>query len=288
MKVSIGLPSTIPGVDCAEVVAWARQADDGPFHSLAVLDRIVFDNLESLVTLAVVAGVTHRIRLMTTVLLAPTRPAGLLAKQAASIDRFSRGRLTLGLGIGSRPDDYVAATATWSNRGRRLEQELETMAAIWSGKRSQPDLGPIGPEPVQFGGPEILLGGSDPRAIARVGRWGHGYISGGGGSPDAVINLYQAASRAWSAAGRSGRPRLVACVYFAIGEENRSIAEGYLRTYYGSANPYAQSIIGRLVTSPQAVAEALERYAQAGADELVFWPCVAQRDQLERLAQAVS
>jgi alkanesulfonate monooxygenase SsuD/methylene tetrahydromethanopterin reductase-like flavin-dependent oxidoreductase (luciferase family) len=118
MEIGVGLPATIPGASGSLVLEWARRADSGPFSSLGVIDRLVYKNHEALVSLAA-AAVTERVRLMTTVLIAPVRDAALLAKQAATIDAFSGGRLTLGLGVGAREDDFRAASATFEDRGDR-------------------------------------------------------------------------------------------------------------------------------------------------------------------------
>src|SRR5579864_3433650 len=111
MQIGIGHPGTIPGVKAQFILDWARRADAGPFSSLGSLDRLVYPNYDALITLTAAAAVTQRIRLMTTVLLAPLHNGGVLAKQAASLDAFSGGRLTLGLGIGGREDDSRAAPA---------------------------------------------------------------------------------------------------------------------------------------------------------------------------------
>jgi alkanesulfonate monooxygenase SsuD/methylene tetrahydromethanopterin reductase-like flavin-dependent oxidoreductase (luciferase family) len=130
MQIGIGLPGTIAGVRGSDIIAWARRADAGPFSSLGIIDRLVYGNFEPLVTLAAAAGATERIRLMPSVRLAPLRPAALLAKEAASLDALSAGRLTLGLGIGGRRDDYQAVGVSCSSRGRRFDEQLATMKRI--------------------------------------------------------------------------------------------------------------------------------------------------------------
>src|SRR5260370_20861283 len=176
MKIGIGLPATIPGIEGKRILDWAKKADSGPFSSLTILDRLVYSNYESLITLAAVAGVTQHIRLMTTVLLAPLRNPVLFAKQAASPDALSGGRLTLGLGIGAREDDYLAASVSYKRRGKLFDEQLETLKRIWSGQSFGDTIGPIGPTPVQSGGPEILIGGYSPVFIQKDVRWGKRFI----------------------------------------------------------------------------------------------------------------
>src|SRR2546425_9934883 len=167
MKIGIGHPGTIPGVQGQLILEWARKADAGPFSSLGSLDRLVYPKYDALIPLRAAAAVTQRILLMTTVLLATLHNGVLLAKQAASLDALSGGRLTLGLGVGAREDDFRAAPASFHDRGKRFEQQLELMTRIWSGQPVDDETGPIGPSPVQPGGPEVLFGGSSPAAISR-------------------------------------------------------------------------------------------------------------------------
>ena len=99
---------------------------------MGVIDRLVYKNHESLVALAAAAAVTDRVRLQSTVLIAPVRDAPLLAKRAATIGAFSGGRLTLGLGVGGREDDFSAASASFRDRGRRFDEQLDLMKRVWS------------------------------------------------------------------------------------------------------------------------------------------------------------
>src|SRR6266478_5093432 len=162
MQIGIGLPATIPGVQGKHILDWAKKVDTGPFSSLSILDRLVYPNYEPLITLAAVAGATQRVRLVTTVLLAPLRNTAILAKQAASLDALSGGRLTLGLGVGGREDDFIAAGVPFHKRGKIFEEQLTTMKRICLGQPFSDDVGPIGPAPAQPGGPELLIGGYSP------------------------------------------------------------------------------------------------------------------------------
>src|SRR3954453_17933010 len=119
MDVGIGLPSTIRGATGAQIVEWARRAEGRGFSSLGTIDRIVYANYEPLTALAAAAAVTERIRLVTSILIAPIRVSGgMLAKQAASVDALSGGRLVLGLAVGGREDDFEVAGADFATRGK--------------------------------------------------------------------------------------------------------------------------------------------------------------------------
>ena len=177
MKVGIGLPPHDP----ISLVDWARRI--GPFSAIGMLDRIVYHSPDPLITLAVLAGVTTRVRLQTEVLLAPLRNTALLAKQVASLDLLSGGRFVLGLGVGNyrgpRYDDYKVAGVDRHTRGRRLDEQVAEMRRIWKGEPYDAETDPIGPQPTRPGGPEILFGGFRPRALARIARFGDGFLAAG-------------------------------------------------------------------------------------------------------------
>jgi alkanesulfonate monooxygenase SsuD/methylene tetrahydromethanopterin reductase-like flavin-dependent oxidoreductase (luciferase family) len=287
MKIGIGLPATIPGASPALLLDWARKADAGPFSSLGTIDRVVYTNYEPLITLAAAAAATRRIGLMTTILLAPLRNTGILAKQAASLDALSGGRLTLGMAVGRREDDYRAAPASYHDRGRRFDEQLQTMKRIWSGQPLADDTGPVGPAPARQGGPEVLLGGYSPAVLRRLARWGDGFISGGGADPARAAELFRSAEEAWKAEGRSGRPRLVGAFYFGLGPNAAERSAPFLRSYYGFMGPAVENMVKALPTTPEAVRSTIAGYAAVGMDELIVWPCIADLDQVERLADVV-
>ena len=284
MQIAIGLPATIPGVAGQTIIEWAKKAEAGPFSSLGMLDRIVYPNYEPLITLAAAAAVTQRIGLVTNILIAPLRSAANLAKQAASLDALSNGRLTLGLAVGGREDDFVAAGVPFHERGKIFDQQLETMSRIWNGEAMNEQVGPIGPAPVRQGGPEILIGGNSPAAIGRVGKWGNGFIVGGGG-PQGAEKSYKVAEDAWKEAGRPGKPRFVAGQYCAIGPKDK--AGAYIRDYYGFLGQYAERIASTLPTTPQELSEVVKAFEAIGLDELILWPCIPELDQVDRLAEVI-
>lgn len=288
MRIGIGLPGTIPGVKAATILDWARRADAGPFSSLGALDRIVYPNYEPLVTLAAAAGVTQRARLMTTVLLAPTRNAGVLAKQAASLDALSGGRLSLGLGIGAREDDFLVAGEPFRQRGRRFDEQLALMKRIWAGEPALEGVGPVGPAPARTGGPELLLGGYSPQAVARVARFADGFLAGGGVDPQRALQLYQVAEQGWQAAGRPGKPRFVAASYWALGPRAEEGVRAYIGDYYRAMGPNVQNMIRGIPQSEEAIRERIRGFEGVGVDELMLWPCVPELDQVDRLAQVVA
>jgi alkanesulfonate monooxygenase SsuD/methylene tetrahydromethanopterin reductase-like flavin-dependent oxidoreductase (luciferase family) len=285
MKIAAGTPATIPGVSGDLVIEWARQADLGPFSSLCFVDRVVYPNFEVMTTLGATAAVTKRIRLMPTVLIGPIRSPGLLAKQAATVDALSNGRLTLGMGVGIRSDDYTASDMAYGDRGKRFDRQLETMTRVWRGEAFSQDVRPIGPSPVQAGGPELLIGAFAPAALARIGRWAHGYI--GAGPAEGMAPAYKVVQDGWSSAGRSGRPRFVAVGYFALGPDTAERGAVNVRHYYATMGDYAEHALCSLCTTPEEIRAYVRACEEAGADEVGFMPTIPEMHQLSCLADVV-
>jgi alkanesulfonate monooxygenase SsuD/methylene tetrahydromethanopterin reductase-like flavin-dependent oxidoreductase (luciferase family) len=277
MEVGVGLPTTTPGADGRCLLEWARRAEDGPFASLGVLDRMVYRSVEPLTALAAAAAVTTRVRLVTMVVIGPLRNTALLAKQAASLDLLSGGRLTLGLAIGARADDYRALGVDQGGRGRRLGEQLAELRSIW-------EKGELGPEPAQPGGPPLLAGGLSGEAFARMARGADGYVHGGG-PPRAFAGAAARAWAAWRDLERPGRPQLWGQGYFALGDADPGAA--YLRDYYAFTGPFAEKVAAANLTSGRAVKDFVRGYEDAGCDQLVLLPTVSDPAQLDRLAEVL-
>jgi alkanesulfonate monooxygenase SsuD/methylene tetrahydromethanopterin reductase-like flavin-dependent oxidoreductase (luciferase family) len=275
VRVGIGLPNTIPGTPGALLVDWARRAEDGPFSTVAVLDRLVYDSVEPFTALSAAAAVTSRVRLATNIVIGPLRGAAMLAKQAVSLDTISNGRFTLGLGVGARRDDYSAAGVDRRTRGAALSEQL----AYLRGRLDESGIGPSRP-PV-----ELLVGGSSGAAFARMARYADGFAHGGG-PPRAFASAATRARAAWRDLERPGEPTLWGQAYFALGDPDRGSA--YLRDYYAFTGPFAEKIAAGNLTSARAVKDLVRGYEAEGCDELILHPTVADLDDLDRLAEVLS
>jgi alkanesulfonate monooxygenase SsuD/methylene tetrahydromethanopterin reductase-like flavin-dependent oxidoreductase (luciferase family) len=281
MEVGIGLPNAVRGVDRAGIVEWSRRAEAAGFSSLGTLDRIVYPSYESLITLAAAAAVTERIGLTTDILIAPLHAnTALFAKQAATIDALSGGRLTLGLAVGGRPDDYEASGVEFQKRGQLFERQLEQITAIWRGE------GRIGPAPGRDPRPGLLIGGQSDAAFRRAAKYADGWTMGGGG-PDQLAGGLEKLNAAWSAAAREGKPRTAALCYFALGDDAEKMASDSLGDYYAFLGDVAKQIVAGAAKDAATIKQYVAAFESAGADELICFPTSPDPEQVDRLAEAV-
>lgn len=281
MDTGIGLPNSVRGVDRRGIVDWAQRAEAAGFSSLGTIDRLAYPSYESLTALAAAAAVTERIALLTDILIAPLRTnTALLAKQAATIDHLSGGRLTLGLAVGGREDDFTIGGTDFGGRGRAFDEQLATMTRLWGEEA-------VGARVDGRERPGLLIGGSNPRAFARAAEHADGWTMGGG-TPDMLAEGVARTREAFRAAGRPDEPRVVALCYFALGGDAAQSARVALGDYYAWLGDIAEQIIAGAITDAATARGYRDAFAAAGGDELIFFPCSADPAQVDLLAEALA
>jgi alkanesulfonate monooxygenase SsuD/methylene tetrahydromethanopterin reductase-like flavin-dependent oxidoreductase (luciferase family) len=287
MRVGVWMPTAMPfGLERSFFLDWARLADQAGFDTLSTLDRPNYDMWDPLASLAAAAAVTQRIRLATTTLPLPNRNEVLVAKQAAVIDRISGGRLTLGVSLGSRPDDYQVFGATLEHRVTRFRRQLATIRQVWAeARQSNREHGVLGPPPVQDPGPPIWLGALTERARQRAVELAEGFIFGGAAQPSTIGPAVASMRPQVAERGKTGFS-FNAVAYIAIGGQ-REFAEAvahHERYYPVLPVPVEQAIhhgpIGK-------IKDVVAEYAASGLDLLVLMPEVRSLQQLELLSEHV-
>lgn len=282
MDIGIGLPTTLP-VDGPAMLDWARRAEDRGFSALATIDRIVYPNYDSLTALAAAAGATSRIGFFTDILLAPAYPPVWLAKATGSLQALSGGRLTLGLGVGGRPDDFAAVDRLYERRGRLMDETLELLHKAWAGEPVAGGEHAVTPA-VPGGTVPILVGGNGPAAIRRTVTWGDGWTIGGA-PPAMAAEAAEKVRAAWREAGREGEPRLAALTYFGFGDD--ATLSRSLLGYYAFMGDMAAFVVAGAVKTPAEARQRAADFEAAGFTDLMFDPAVPGLDQIDRLADAV-
>jgi alkanesulfonate monooxygenase SsuD/methylene tetrahydromethanopterin reductase-like flavin-dependent oxidoreductase (luciferase family) len=289
----MNLPVMVPGLDRDTILEWSRRIDAGPYSSVAAGERITFPNPELMVTIAAAAAVTERVRLALTVLVLPLHSPVLMAKQIATLDVISGGRVTLGVGIGARIEDYRAAGAVFDTRRmKRMEEQIALMRRVWAGENVvEGALRPVEPLPLQPGGPELLAGALAPDSIRRAARWADGICGFSfGPSTEEVAFAYDTARKAWRDAGCERAPRLVMSFWFALGPQAREQLDTYLIRYLGFLGEDAAKAMAPTVrsTTPAALREAARMLADLGTDEVILVPTTSDPDEINRVADILA
>ncbi|WP_211357032.1 LLM class flavin-dependent oxidoreductase [Nocardioides rubriscoriae] len=300
MRIGMTLPVMEPdlwarGPEALE--AWARATDEGPFASLCFGERMAFDNPETLTLLGAVAAWTSRVRLVTTVIVPQLHDPVLLAKSLATGDQLARGRLTVGFGVGGREEDYRAAGADLATQTMRgMAERVEVMRRVWRGERVTEAVRPVGPPPVQDGGPELLVGTMGPRTVRHAAAWADGLAGVTLDlDPVAVGGLFDLARTAWAEAGRPS-PRLTTSFWFALEPASgpagtaRAQVHRHLRHYM---NWLPADLVDAMAPTtgfagtPAQLREVLRRFEDLGADEVHLIPTGSDVDQVRRVADLV-
>jgi alkanesulfonate monooxygenase SsuD/methylene tetrahydromethanopterin reductase-like flavin-dependent oxidoreductase (luciferase family) len=290
MKIGMNLPVMVPGLDRSHVHAWARRIDAGPFSCIASGERINFPNPEVGVLLATVAAVSERAKILFDVSVVPLHAPVALAKQVATLDVMSSGRVILGVGVGGREEDYAALGVPFDRtRFRKLEQGIETMRRIWRGEKVvERALRIVEPLPLQEGGPEVLAGSLFPKSIRRAARWADGLKGFSfGPSPLEVDAAFRLAREAWREQGRPA-PRLATGCWFALpgrGGDGRAQLDAYVKRYLNFMGPAAAAIAPTVrCVDGKVLRSAVRELSDLGCDELVLVPTTLDPDEVDRVA----
>jgi probable F420-dependent oxidoreductase len=277
------------------VVNFAKKCQAMGLHSIWTIDRIAYDNLEPLTMLAAAAGATHKIRLGTSVLLGNTRHPAHLAKIIATLDFISNGRVTLGLGFGSRENDYKAVEIPFEHRGSRAVEQLQLVKRLWTedkvthkGKFYHVEELTIGPRPIQKPHPPIWTGGSAEVALKRAGTWANGFICGSSAIPDFSTTWEKVAAYARAAGRNPNEITKAGLTFMAINDEHAKAVkavEDYVMRYYGRLR--ADVANTSLVGSGSAVADRIEAFLSRGLDTLIIGVADPDPRQLDFFGEEV-
>ncbi len=293
MHIGMTLPTMVPAehYDRSTLVDWCRAIDNGPFYSLSCGERITYHNQEMLVTLSAAAALTERVRIFATLFVLPLHGTAMVAKQMATLDVVSNGRLTVGVGVGGREHDFKAAERSFEKRHARMDQQVADIRAIWSGSPAFDGADPVGPPPVQQGGPPILAGVMGAKPLARVAKWADGMC---GQSMDCnfegfadMVNLVH---QAWSDAGRSEGPYISSCFWYGLGSNAKERLHAYTLKYAEIFGPEIAQFMAdaQTVDNEGAMLEALNALEEAGCDEVVLVPTSSEMSELDRTIEALA
>jgi alkanesulfonate monooxygenase SsuD/methylene tetrahydromethanopterin reductase-like flavin-dependent oxidoreductase (luciferase family) len=291
MKIGMTLPVTEPGWDRSAVLEWARRIDAGPFHSLALGERNAFPTPDIIALMGACAALTERVKIVASVAVVTMHDPVLLAKQYATIDMISGGRLVLGVGTGGRVEDYLAIGADLSRkRIAGLEETVKTMRRVWAGEKVVPGvLRPVEPFPVQQGGPQILAGVLGPKGNASAARWADG-ISGMamGATAEEANTAFELARASWRGAGRTDAPILNTASWFAVGSGDapRAQIRTHLLRYFNWMPEVGKVMAERcgFAGTPEALRDMLKAMEDVGTDEFQLIPTTLDPDEIDRIA----
>ncbi|QUR68468.1 LLM class flavin-dependent oxidoreductase [Mycobacterium spongiae] len=288
------MPVMEPDLDARVLQTWARAIDEGPFSSLCWGERIAFDNPDSLTLLGALGAWTDRVRLVTTVIVPQLHNPAMLAKALATGDMLCGGRLTVGIGVGGRHEDYHAAGAdpkTQTMRG--MADRVAVMKQIWAGEQVTESVRPVGPSPVQAGGPPLLVGTIGPKTVRSAAAWAAGLA---GTTLDLDVakqnELFDVARAAWAEAGNP-KPHLATSFWFAFGspEQARGQVLRHLRRYLNwIPTEYVDAMAPTTgwAGSEDELVAVLRRFAEIGTDEVQLIPTSSDLEQLQRAADVVA
>ena len=291
MKIGICLPYAKKELDRACFMEWCRLVDAGPFSSLSCGERMIGPSREMGSLLAAAAVLTSRVRIVPSLYVLPLHSAVWAAKEIATLDILSGGRMTVTVGVGGRQDDYRAVGVSFERRHSRMDEQVATMRRVWNGAPGFEGAPDVGPQPIQPGGPPILAGTMAPKALARAAQWADGvYAWSGNGQQAEMTSHLERARQAWDEAGRETPPRQVGGFWCSLADDAperlRQYVFDYIRVFGEEA---AQAMSGMMNRSnSDAVRESLDAMEAAGCEETFLVPATADVEEVERAAELIS
>jgi probable F420-dependent oxidoreductase len=229
MRIGFGAPVAGAWATPGYLASFAERAEQAGYASLWSFQRLLVPEgsgmesayhsvLDPIVALGYAAARTSRIRLGTATICLPYISPVYLAKQAATVDVLSGGRLDLGLGIGWMPEEFTATGASMARRGARAEEFLAVLRTLWadgvssfSGEFYTVPAGRQEPRPVQRPGPPVLLGGLSRPAMERAGRIAAGWITSSRADLSKIGEAVSVVTEAAAAAGRDPAAVRILC-----------------------------------------------------------------------------
>jgi alkanesulfonate monooxygenase SsuD/methylene tetrahydromethanopterin reductase-like flavin-dependent oxidoreductase (luciferase family) len=213
------------------------------------------------------------------------------AKEIATLDVLSNGRVDVVVGTGGRPQDYQAVGADWTTREKRMVDQVAMLRRIWSGEPAYDGGEPVGPKPVQAGGPRIIGGFSGPKAITRSAGWADGlYGFSITGEASEIQQKMDVAETAWKAAGRTTRPRKIGGFWYSLADDAAVQLRRYVFEYMRIAGDAVARQIAASMTrfSADTILDTMRAMKATGIDELYMVPASADVAEVDRLADLVA
>ncbi|MDE0886720.1 MAG: LLM class flavin-dependent oxidoreductase [Myxococcota bacterium] len=288
MNIGLCMPYMERDYGREEILAWCRAIDSGPFSSLSCGERITGYTLEMRTVLAAAAALTERVRIMPSLYVLPMHSATWAAKEVATLDVLSGGRVTLGVGVGGREVDYRSVGASFARRHQRMDDAVAQMRRIWSGVPAIEGADEIGPRPVQVGGPPIIAGVMGPKAMRRAAAWADGvYVFSMSGNVAEIERMVTAADEAWSEAGRDRPPLKIAGFWYSLANESERRLAEYVHQYLAVFGDEAARAIAKTMRChrAEAIEESIEGIRALGCDELILSPASGELAEVDRLVE---
>lgn len=292
MKIGVCLPYMKAGLTRDDYLAWFRAVDDGPFHAVSCGERVHGPTYDMRVVLAAAAMATTRVEITPTLYVLPMHNATRVAKEVATLDILSGGRVnSITLGYGGREKDYIAVGARFEGRYSRMDRQVEELRKVWRGEEIVEGGGSIGPAMDRPRGPQLLAGAMGPKSIARCAQWADGlYAWSGNGEEEEYRRAFAMADAAWERAERDAAPYRMGGFWYTLADGGQQKLYDYVYEYLAIAGPEIATMMAKSVhrSTRDSVRAALDNAENAGCQELFVVPATADLAEIDRLSDILA